>query len=118
MTAPDHRPYLREGDLRTAEDVLAWLIAYPGTDAAQASIDLDARIDRERRQACKRAVRDIMKNHLTLKRSLRHCAVKAIDWERNNRWDIDWRRERDRLASMRRHDVERALRWRAAARTP
>ena len=55
MSAPDHRPYLREGDLRTAEDVLAWLIEYPGTDAAQASIDLDERLDRERRQACRRA---------------------------------------------------------------
>jgi len=38
MTTPDHRPYLTATDLRTQEDVLAWLIDYPSMDAAQASI--------------------------------------------------------------------------------
>ena len=33
---------------------MEWLIEYPGTDAAQASIDLAERLDRERRQACRK----------------------------------------------------------------
>ena len=54
MTTPDHRPYLTDGDLRTAEDVLEWLTDHPETCAAQASIDLAERLDRERLRACRR----------------------------------------------------------------
>lgn len=57
MNTPDHLPYLREGDLRTAEDVLAWLTRYldaPGGTGTMAPHDLRARLDRERRQACRR----------------------------------------------------------------
>lgn len=79
----DHHPYLAAGDLRTAEDVLAWLDAHRldaiegrallapstsfgppvrGADADAVSIrtlhvlhrDLAERLDRERRQACRR----------------------------------------------------------------
>lgn len=64
MTTPDHRPYLASGDLRTAEDVLAWLTdrkwTTPTTKEPQdvtlerAANDLFDRLDRERRQACRR----------------------------------------------------------------
>jgi len=81
MTAPDHRPYLLATDLRTAEDVATWLrehaeqwrrdavadpsvgarsvrLDYAGLRAIQgAHADLLARLDRERRQACRRATR-------------------------------------------------------------
>ena len=55
MTTPvDHRPYAAPTDLVTAADVARWLVDYPGSCAAQASIDLHERLDRERRQACRR----------------------------------------------------------------
>ena len=65
MTTPDHRPYLTATDLRTPEDVLAWLDAMALTSSeriapiqwsmAMAHARLRARLDRERRQACRRA---------------------------------------------------------------
>lgn len=68
MTPPYHRPYLTETDLRTPEDVLAWLrrpilsrIAeeYPDPDTRSWYVGdaemLWHRLDRERRQACRRA---------------------------------------------------------------
>lgn len=55
MTAPDHRPYLLPTDLRTAEDVARWLRTYhPCEQLGDAVDDLRARLDRERRQACRR----------------------------------------------------------------
>ena len=55
MTTPvDPRPYAGPTDLVTAADVARWLVDYPGSCAAQASIDLHERFDRERRQACRR----------------------------------------------------------------
>jgi len=91
MTAPDYRPYLLTTDLRTPEDVLAWLRGLDEDDDAvpiatrdrRAKLDepgatvtdwlmslkssnmyvIDAadllaeRLDRERRQACRRAAR-------------------------------------------------------------
>ena len=62
MTAPDPRPYLLPTDLRTAEDVARWLRArdeaHDGAETlADAVAALRARLDRERRQACRRAVR-------------------------------------------------------------
>ena len=63
MTAPDHRPYLLPTDLRTAEDVARWLRArdeaHEGAETlADAVAALRARLDRERRQACRRGARD------------------------------------------------------------
>lgn len=64
MTAPDPTPFLRPGvDLITAEDVVVWLwdrergpaSAGARSLATSASV-LEARLDRERRQACRRAV--------------------------------------------------------------
>jgi hypothetical protein len=68
MTAPDYLPYLLATDRRTPEDVLAWLqrpsldrhrehVAFGGP-RLQPYIDdaqmLAYRLDRERRQACRR----------------------------------------------------------------
>jgi hypothetical protein len=61
---PDHRPYLREGDLRTAEDVLEWLRQQvdPGwsylAGRGEFEYALKTRLDRERRQACRRGARE------------------------------------------------------------
>jgi len=70
VTAPDHRPYLLATDLRTAEDVARWLDERARNAPAETvpsfssfwvlsdAVDaLDARLDRERRQACRRATR-------------------------------------------------------------
>ena len=55
MTAPDHTPYLAPTDLRTAEEVAWWLDTYPWTcPLSCARADLRDRLDRERRQACRR----------------------------------------------------------------
>lgn len=62
MTAPDHTPYLLPTDLRTAEDVARWLRSIPHAGRPWANecpvcgvmLLLEARIDRERRQACER----------------------------------------------------------------
>ena len=59
---PDHTPYLRPGvDLITAEDVLAWLdglTSGPARERIYGVLDahaaLSLRLDRERRQACRR----------------------------------------------------------------
>lgn len=63
MTTLDHRPYLREGDLRTPEDVLEWLWerargpaseGFAAKMVATSASALEARLDRERRKACRR----------------------------------------------------------------
>lgn len=60
-----YREYLRPGDLRTADDVLSWLreraiaadecFVSRAATLDEAHADLAARLDRERRQACRRA---------------------------------------------------------------
>lgn len=80
MTTPDHTPYLTEGDLRTAEDVLEWLIDHPESCAAQASIDLAERLDRERRQACRRGA---LERWERLSRLVRWARAGRSGW----RWD-------------------------------
>ena len=69
MTAPiDPRPYAAPTDLVTAEDVAEWLReraerallgnCHPPTHVLHyALMDLRARLDRERRQACRRGAR-------------------------------------------------------------
>lgn len=90
MTAPDHRPYLLPTDLRTAEDAAEWLrehaaewradarahpevgarlvrLDYGGAVTLDGALsDLTARLDRERRQACRRGALDAWR-----------CAVRA-----------------------------------------
>lgn len=60
MTTPDHRPYLTATDLRTPEDVLAFVhdfVVDPDVewDLSEVRNFLQRKIDRERRQACRRA---------------------------------------------------------------
>lgn len=67
MTAPDHRPYAVPGDLITAGDAICELIRMSDEEGAytrkeglairRACYALLARLDRERRQACRRATR-------------------------------------------------------------
>lgn len=53
---PDHTPYLVEGDLRTPQDVLEWLARPRCCETLEGHIwRLRERLDRERRQACRRA---------------------------------------------------------------
>lgn len=55
MTAPDHTPYLLATDLRTPEDVLAWFRVQPRYPfEGDLVLALAERLDRERRQACRR----------------------------------------------------------------
>ena len=62
LTAPDPRPYAAPTDLVTAADVLAWLVAIPpcpydeagAWDETDLANELTLRLDRERRQACRR----------------------------------------------------------------
>lgn len=62
MTAPDPTPYAAPTDLVTAADVLAWLVAIPpcpydeagAWDETDLANELTLRLDRERRQACRR----------------------------------------------------------------
>jgi hypothetical protein len=127
MTAPDHRPYLLATDLRTAEDVARWLrehaeqwrrdavadpsvgarsvrLDYAGLRALQgAHADLRARLDRERRQACRRGALSCWR---------RFCDEAGnIDWTAES-LDV-WGCRRRALGSL-----TRALAFRAAARQP
>lgn len=51
---PDFTQYLRSAEFRTVRDVACWLVAHPSADAAEVSIELWERQERERRQACRR----------------------------------------------------------------
>lgn len=55
MTTPNFHPYLIEGDLRTPEDVRDFVASF-GNSAFTGEVlrALDERLDRERRQACRR----------------------------------------------------------------
>lgn len=109
MKAPDHHPYLTEGDLRTAEDALEWLdtirrdaiegraLLAPstsfgppvrGADADAVMVrtlhvlhrDLAERLDRERRQACRRGA---LERWQRLSRLVRWARAGRSGW----RWD-------------------------------
>lgn len=105
MSAPvDPRPYAGPTDLVTAADVAEWLVDYPGSCAAQASIDLHERLERERRQACRRGARYHWRRVCVLVRWTR--TVHGAQWA----WD-------DCGESVAR-SISRALAFRAAARQP
>ena len=79
--SPDHTPYLRPGvDLITAEDVLGWLHERvdPGwsrnAGRGEFSHALRARLDRERRQACRRAALDHWRRYRVAARLLAKAA--------------------------------------------
>ena len=66
MHGLDPRPYAAPTDLVTAADVLAWLVAIPpcpydeagAWDETDLANELTLRLDRERRQACRRGALD------------------------------------------------------------
>jgi hypothetical protein len=105
VSAPDPRPYAAPGDLVTAADVAAWLREnaprYYGDGVADA---LDARLDRERRQACERG----WQAHAAASRQRGRQAREA----RQKGW-TEWAAQRER---ERAHHMARALAFRAAAR--
>lgn len=125
MTTPDHRPYLTATDLRTPEDVLAWLDAEAaswteagiehGTELVRFDVAVSqtlataakyvrARLDRERRQACRRAA---------ILEWRRVCElVRWCDAYRNS--DAAWHE----VAPSLWRTLARALAFRAAAREP
>lgn len=148
MTTLDFHPYLVEGDLRTPEDVLAWIAEYIETwkraakedptigakhyrlDFAglrtleQLHGDLQTRLDRERRQACRRAVRALIgrggERMQAIKRSLRAAKHKSSpEWLEayRNEW-VNWEQTRDRLQEEREQLVRLALAFRKEARKP
>ena len=141
MTAPvDPTPYALPTDLVTAEDVLAWLLgwrsnatdreliaavdwvhAYAVQDLRNAHdlapelayLALRARLDRERRQACRQGA-------LTAWRFA--CGQRAIerDWRKATPDEFQSREDLDEWAALAHEDrvteVRRALAFRAAAR--
>ena len=64
MTTPDHHPYLTEGCLRTPEDSADFLRDSHNDwlEFGDAIDMLDERLDRERRQACRRGALENWRN--------------------------------------------------------
>ena len=89
MTAPvDHRPYAGTGDLVTAEDVAEWLdTLHRGPPAERifgvqdAIVALDARLDRERRQACRRGALESWRRVADLVRFARQYRNRDRGWD-------------------------------------
>jgi len=109
MTAPDHRPYLLPTDLRTAEDAAAFVRVYvvdPDTewDLSDVYNYLERRLDRERRQACRRGALAEWMRVADLVRSIREY----------RRADRVWAECAPTLWRY----LSRALAFRAAARQP
>ena len=106
MTAPDYRQHLLPTDLRTPEDVLDWLARPRCCKTVEGLVHrLRARIDRERRQACRRGAR---------------IRFGYFAWyARLVRADKDWELDNPELASeMAWDDAADCLAFRAAARQP
>ena len=105
MTAPDHRPYLGPTDLRTPEDVLAWFRVRPRYPfEGDLVVALAYRLDRERRQACRRGalelIRAIARQKLWLRSDYAQnkgaerfgTFAKCMAHQREMRWGSDLRR--------------------------
>ena len=113
-TLVDPRPYAAPTDLRTAEDVARWLESRDrGSKAAGWRIvrlstvvtDLRARLERERRQACRRGARMNFADAATLMRC--YALNRTLGVIRDTASE-------DAIA----HYLIRALAFRAAARQP
>lgn len=120
---PDHRPYLRPGvELITAEDVADWLdtlhhgpIADRIYGVQEAVAALDARLDRERRQACRRAAVDAWERFAGEVRSWGRRPAWAAAMSAAV-WDGTGDAARARCAERMLRDLAQALAYRAAAR--
>ena len=123
MTTPDPTPYLLPTDLRTAEDVLAWqadcVLAWvpehsDGRMPAGSLVQLlAARLDRERRQACRRGYEAEIQQARYHKNMEREARARLKVRHSDN----------DKVCAegdlfFRRAYVRRALAFRAAARLP
>ena len=104
----DPTPYAAPTDLRTAEDVAEWLRKKTFVSASlRATSDaLDARLDRERRQACRRGALERWRRVSELVRwaACYDMPGRQADWA--------WREVARPLA----HALQDALAFRAAAR--
>ena len=112
MTAPDPTPYAAPTDLVTAADVALWLdTLHQGPPSARifgvqdAIAALDARLERERRQACRRGARMNFADAATLMRC--YALNRTLGVIRDTASE-------DAIA----HYLTRALAFRAAARQP
>ena len=109
--ALDHRPFLADTDLRTAEDVARWLHEIDddditGGDPMWLTISrLDARLDRERRQACRRGARRTFADAAELMRGYALEQKCGVVRDTGIEYAIG-------------HYLTRALAFRAAARQP
>lgn len=112
MTAPDHRPYLLPADMRTAEDVARWLheraerALHATTPPSVLALhyvhaDLRARLDRERRQACRRGCFAMFRESHVWREAERACHP--------GEWRDEYRKRRATC-------LARALAFRAAAK--
>ena len=103
----DPTPYAAPTDLRTAEDVAEWLRKKTFVSASlRATSDaLDARIDRERRQACRRGCFAMFRE-----------ACREREWERDARKLFDDGVTAALRRGFRAHYLRCALAFRAAAR--
>lgn len=111
--SPDHTPYLRPGvDLITAEDACAWLdglTSGPARERIYGVLDahaaLSLRLDRERRQACRRGALAVFRE-----------ACRERERERDAQRLFDDDRAAKTYRMFRLHHLRRALAFRAAAR--
>jgi hypothetical protein len=111
----DHRPHLLETDLRTAEDVLDWMYRSQRdeTPLEDVRLELNQRLDRERRQACRRACMSIFRDA---------CIVRTHerDWAKTEPSEVfSAENIADHLAAAHENRlawVHEALAFRAAAR--
>ena len=123
MTAPDPRPYAAPTDLVTAADVARWLHEIDdgditGGDPMWLTISrLDARLDRERRQACRRGALVNWRRWSSFVRKWRDvgaggqldaAALSTAPADKHAQWALG-------VSIL---DLELALAFRAAARQP
>ena len=136
MTTPNHRPYLTATDLRTPEDVLAAMDAEaaswtePGIEHGTELVRFDvavsqtlataakyvrARLDRERRQACRRAALVYIARARHHHESAREWAESEPDASFTRAMLYEWA---EAARACCRDSIALALTFRAAARTP
>lgn len=119
MTTPDHTLYLLPTDLRTAEDVARWLEDLdddaPRVPLWHACDRLRARLDRERRQACRRGARYyIVQARAHHEDAARWPTLAPAEWDYPEEC-AEWVA---RSQQCLRNTLSRALAFRAAARQP
>ena len=118
MTAPDYHPFLLPTDLRTPEDVLPCVLNFAvdpdiERDATDVFNYLSARLDRERRQACRRGALELTRAIARQKLWLRSDYAQNKGSERFGTFAACMAHQREMRWGS---DLRRALAFRAAAR--